>query len=591
FTNLIIVGPVLAFFIWLSLLSIQTSANDLDKLTGDWPTERNASGEAVELVVAKSNIGKESEMTRFIISIGLLLGGLMVSQQVAGAAAPGMGAFMGKIQKGATGAFKGVGMRVSGISAAQRTWQSYKSAREEAKKTGVAARFGGGLANLQDKAIAGVPLMGRQARLRTIKYADQQMQQKMARERNFSDTTVMEGAGKKNLASIGVAIERGNGAAALQASGMSFDDYSNKMGLALESKQKARASLLKQRGGGSAVYDTTTAEGRTQAVAAIQRGETSMENFSADALGNEQFMQQYIQQVKPTESQLSSTLGKLDESQREKALAAMGGVAQADQTDTPAMRTVKNVYAKETGDVKGAKMGEYKVKDPQTGKDTVRNQQKDYLRTTDPVKLAQTMTASSAEDAGVAASLAELPPEQFAKFLQNLNQDMRAALQKGFGAALDPAELTKLAPEEQQKVRERAMSAGVGPEKSYGYQNGLAVPETARTEFAASLQGSNAPQVVLSIPAGEIKANLADDIEANLNPAQFAIAARQAFQTGNKEHLAALQAIITHLKAPPRASAPPRSANAQNLRATLARGGNNIFHQIDPSLATTPPTP
>ena len=60
FTNLIIVGPVLAFFIWLSLLSMQTSANNLDTLTGGkWPTESDASGEVVELVVAKSNIGKE----------------------------------------------------------------------------------------------------------------------------------------------------------------------------------------------------------------------------------------------------------------------------------------------------------------------------------------------------------------------------------------------------------------------------------------------------------------------------------------------------------------------------------------------------
>ncbi|MEK7516741.1 MAG: hypothetical protein AAB562_04045, partial [Patescibacteria group bacterium] len=44
FTNLIIVGPVLAFFIWLSLLSMQTSANNLDTLTGGkWPTESDAS--------------------------------------------------------------------------------------------------------------------------------------------------------------------------------------------------------------------------------------------------------------------------------------------------------------------------------------------------------------------------------------------------------------------------------------------------------------------------------------------------------------------------------------------------------------------
>ena len=75
FGNYVIVGPVLAFFLWLSLLSVSTlSPTDVPPpLSGE---------EDIESRVAVSEVGGEESIVGFIIAIGMLVGGLVITQQL-----------------------------------------------------------------------------------------------------------------------------------------------------------------------------------------------------------------------------------------------------------------------------------------------------------------------------------------------------------------------------------------------------------------------------------------------------------------------------------------------------------------------------
>lgn len=78
FVKQLVVGPVLAFFIWLALTTASGSS--------DWlSSQQLTSGEAV--CVGAGAFFCSGNLQNFIIVIGLLMGGLMVAQQMGGAAA------------------------------------------------------------------------------------------------------------------------------------------------------------------------------------------------------------------------------------------------------------------------------------------------------------------------------------------------------------------------------------------------------------------------------------------------------------------------------------------------------------------------
>lgn len=104
FTKQLVVGPVLAFFIWLALTTAKTSTVDL--LAG------KASTEGVEICAGIGAFFCQGNFQQFIIVIGLLMGGLMVTQQVGGAigSAAGKGLAWAKrapLALGAGGLFMG----------------------------------------------------------------------------------------------------------------------------------------------------------------------------------------------------------------------------------------------------------------------------------------------------------------------------------------------------------------------------------------------------------------------------------------------------------------------------------------------------
>ncbi|MDD5071414.1 MAG: hypothetical protein PHQ42_01630 [Patescibacteria group bacterium] len=93
FSKNVVVGPVLAFFIWLSFVSASTGLVDIPSSSSD-PS------------VAATVAGSRDNIIKFIISIGMLLGGLMVAQQAGGAAGSIAGKGLAKAQGVLTGAAK-----------------------------------------------------------------------------------------------------------------------------------------------------------------------------------------------------------------------------------------------------------------------------------------------------------------------------------------------------------------------------------------------------------------------------------------------------------------------------------------------------
>lgn len=105
FSKNLIVGPVLAFFIWLSFVSLQTQ-----NINTDFPTSgpTDSAGVAGEVgitsngaPIAATEASTPGVFIKFVIAIGMLIGGLKISQEIGGAAGSIAGKGMSKLTKGA----------------------------------------------------------------------------------------------------------------------------------------------------------------------------------------------------------------------------------------------------------------------------------------------------------------------------------------------------------------------------------------------------------------------------------------------------------------------------------------------------------
>ena len=97
FSQSLITGPILAFFIWLSLATLgqfKDNKSFLEK-TGLKTSDINST------FIPYTEVGTVDHMMRFAISLGLLIGGLMVAKSFGGAAGAAAGAGMSRIQGGA----------------------------------------------------------------------------------------------------------------------------------------------------------------------------------------------------------------------------------------------------------------------------------------------------------------------------------------------------------------------------------------------------------------------------------------------------------------------------------------------------------
>lgn len=135
FTKQVVVGPILAFFIWLSFVSLGASDQTAGKIMKVDMSGSSMSSASTTLVSPSpiaagiSKAGTSDNMLKFIISIGMLMGGLMITQQIGGAAGAAAGMGIRSIQKGralavaagkraAIGGAKKVGRGALGVSGA-----------------------------------------------------------------------------------------------------------------------------------------------------------------------------------------------------------------------------------------------------------------------------------------------------------------------------------------------------------------------------------------------------------------------------------------------------------------------------------------
>ena len=96
----LIVGPVIAFFLWLSFAALQTGNNPITV-----QNDENVNTEKADPAGIGSKAGTTSQMAKFVIAIGMLLGGMKIAQEVGGEAGGALGAGMGQLNKGKALAF------------------------------------------------------------------------------------------------------------------------------------------------------------------------------------------------------------------------------------------------------------------------------------------------------------------------------------------------------------------------------------------------------------------------------------------------------------------------------------------------------
>ncbi|PIT93510.1 hypothetical protein COU00_04000 [Candidatus Falkowbacteria bacterium CG10_big_fil_rev_8_21_14_0_10_43_11] len=141
FTKQVIVGPLLAFFIWLALVTAQSSSDKISEnanlgLAGAQNNSRLSgineqlkSASSTIAVQAFSDIYSSDNFQKYIITIALLIGGLLVAQQIGGAAGQMAGKGMGWIQKGGRLA----GRKFTGYGMVADTLSKYSAMRKSAR--------------------------------------------------------------------------------------------------------------------------------------------------------------------------------------------------------------------------------------------------------------------------------------------------------------------------------------------------------------------------------------------------------------------------------------------------------------------------
>lgn len=97
FTKNLIVGPVLAFFIWLSFAALGTPSDNGPQALGEFKDD----GDQIECQRDENGVckfGTSDLMVQFIVSIAMLIGGMKIAQEIGGAGGGIAGKAMGKVK-------------------------------------------------------------------------------------------------------------------------------------------------------------------------------------------------------------------------------------------------------------------------------------------------------------------------------------------------------------------------------------------------------------------------------------------------------------------------------------------------------------
>lgn len=268
-------GPVLAFFIWLSLATVASINVGSDYRVTSTTTSNQP---PPPLSCGASELCQEDNILKFIVGIGMLMGGLTVAQGFANSAGEGMGGLVGWAKKSSTGAMK----RLSGVGSVQKAKQAFQ------KKDMQAGGLGGLLARGAIYAQAGfknVPLLGgAKAGVAVEKYQAEQIalrEKKMGslRDQELLDIARSEGgASYEKAAAMAILAKRG----AINEKNFTKEDIANAknvFGNAKSDLGQFMAAVKKQ--APAFAYDLKKPEDREQFTLDVRRGVARAENLEA----------------------------------------------------------------------------------------------------------------------------------------------------------------------------------------------------------------------------------------------------------------------------------------------------------------------
>lgn len=97
----LIIGPVLAFFIWLSFASLDNTTDYTNNSGSIASKQVNVSGIDTSIVNSEGSKATDpAQFARFVIAIAMLIGGMKIAQEVGGVASSAIGAGMKKLNAG-----------------------------------------------------------------------------------------------------------------------------------------------------------------------------------------------------------------------------------------------------------------------------------------------------------------------------------------------------------------------------------------------------------------------------------------------------------------------------------------------------------
>lgn len=172
FINNLIIGPVLAFFIWLSFAALaadnvrDAQNKEADKAnegfsaggSGVAVTEKETDKEAQAINDIGTKAATPASLIKFVIAIGMLVGGLKISQEFGGAAGSVVGKGMGALSTAGKIGMGGVAA-VTGYRAAKAITGNYMAARKAKREEGykaTAGKISAGVDRVKDKAKQGI---------------------------------------------------------------------------------------------------------------------------------------------------------------------------------------------------------------------------------------------------------------------------------------------------------------------------------------------------------------------------------------------------------------------------------------------------
>lgn len=299
-------GPVLAFFLWLTLLTV----GQISVATGSTLAKNiNLGSPTTPISCGASEACQSDSILKFIVGIGMLMGGLTVAQGLASSAGEGMGGLVGFAKRAGTGAIK----KMTGVAVAQRGIKSYQDERAKAKGLGMVGGLGQKFGLGVNMARARVPIGGAKARKAVVGYYKERLGNRSTADLN----DMLPKAGREERAAILSTLARRPGGITTQNTTRA--DIEGLRGV-LDEKEYAEVFKSVQRSAPTLVTDFAKPKETTQYAAAVRNKETDLENvpLSAVQAGGTAFSQETFAAMSP--ERIASELKKADEAVQDEIL-------------------------------------------------------------------------------------------------------------------------------------------------------------------------------------------------------------------------------------------------------------------------------